>query len=663
LLQYSRQILMRRVTTATAAPSFGVVALLLVLAWRDGGFDASNWGPATVVLVALLALALASGAAAPATHREWVVLGAGAAFVLWSYLTATWAAFPGNALVGSGKTLLYFACFAIAMLLPGRAGRYVLLAFGFGVAAIAAIVLVRLAVSADPASSFLDNRLEDPIGYSNGDACFWALGPCALLLPAASRTAGSLLRAAGFGSIVLLIDIGILSQSRAWFYLLPLAGLVGIALARDRWHTAGACVVCAVPALAAAPIITRVYDQGPVAHTVRVAVAAAAGAAAAGVVAGLVWSAAARRLPPAPARLRAAAVGLVVALVIAGVGAAVAKKPRVLHPVGMAHSLFDNFKTPYIPEEAGKSRFTGSLSSDRYREWTVAYRAFVSSPVVGVGSDNYEAYYLRQRGDALFDPKFPHSTPLRLLSQLGLIGTLLFVVWVGCAGWGILAARRSDDPDVALAAQGGVLVFLYWLAHGSVDWFWEIPALAAPSFALLGLGAGSLARPERRLSTGRRAALAAAVAAPIVLVLPPWFENVLVTHGAAASSASTQTADTDFRWAARVDPWSAEPYLYLGSLELNRGRLSAAATAFRRAAKREPQNWYAYLQLGVTAVQAGDFPEAAREVDAARRLNPKDPVAALAARLVRRRIVFPPSLLNSFYVAKVNQRFGAGIRL
>src|SRR5689334_13611082 len=117
---------MRSATLATAAPSFGVVLMVLVLAWRDGGFDASNWGPAAVVLVALLALALGTGAAVPATRREWVVLGAAAAFVLWSYLSATWAAFASNALIGSGKTLLYFACFAIAMLLPARGSRFVL---------------------------------------------------------------------------------------------------------------------------------------------------------------------------------------------------------------------------------------------------------------------------------------------------------------------------------------------------------------------------------------------------------------------------------------------------------------------------------------------------------------------------------------------------------
>ena len=38
-----------------------------------------------------------------------------------------------------------------------------------------------------------------------------------------------------------------------------------------------------------------------------------------------------------------------------------------------------------------------------------------------------------------------------------------------------------------------MVTFAYWAVHGSVDWFWELPALAAPAFAWLGL-AGGLAR-------------------------------------------------------------------------------------------------------------------------------------------------------------------------
>src|SRR5204863_522494 len=72
------------------------------------------------------------------------------------------------------------------------------------------------------------------------------------------------------------------------------------------------------------------------------------------------------------------------------------------------------------------------------------------------------------------------------------------------------AVRQRAGPGAA-AAAAGLGAFVYWLVHGSVDWFWELPALGAAAFALGGIAAGlaprrgvPMRRPLARGRNGRR---------------------------------------------------------------------------------------------------------------------------------------------------------------
>ncbi len=56
------------------------------------------------------------------------------------------------------------------------------------------------------------------------------------------------------------------------------------------------------------------------------------------------------------------------------------------------------------------------------------------------------------------------------------------------------ALRRADLGGAA--AGIGVLLFVYWLLHSSLDWFWEFPGLTGP--ALLGLGVAMAVAGSRR---------------------------------------------------------------------------------------------------------------------------------------------------------------------
>ena len=72
--------------------------------------------------------------------------------------------------------------------------------------------------------------------------------------------------------------------------------------------------------------------------------------------------------------------------------------------------------------------------------WGVALEDFVSHPILGVGTHNFEATYYQLRGTAVFHARQPHTLPLEVLSERGLVGGVLFFGFLGAC----LAAARSQ---------------------------------------------------------------------------------------------------------------------------------------------------------------------------------------------------------------------------
>ena len=101
-------------------PGLLAIALMVLWAEHDGGYDADTWYWGALVIVAMLAVALvARGRNRPRLPLSAVVaLVAFGAYVAWSYLSMTWAQTPGWALEGSNRALLYLLVFALFLVLP-----------------------------------------------------------------------------------------------------------------------------------------------------------------------------------------------------------------------------------------------------------------------------------------------------------------------------------------------------------------------------------------------------------------------------------------------------------------------------------------------------------------------------------------------------------------
>ncbi len=132
--------------------------------------------------------------------------------------------------------------------------------------------------------------------------------------------------------------------------------------------------------------------------------------------------------------------------------------------------------------------------------WRVARDVYRTHPLAGVGADNFVVEWNRLR-PAPFAVRQPHNLYLRLLSELGIPGLLLFVLPVGLvvgSAW-LRVWRRRHAPGAVhdrLAFAALVAGCAYFLIHDGVEWLWNFPALAGSFFLLLGTTAALVQRGE-----------------------------------------------------------------------------------------------------------------------------------------------------------------------
>ena len=233
---------------------------------------------------------------------------------------------------------------------------------------------------------------------------------------------------------------------------------------------------------------------------------------------------------------------------------------------------------------------------------------------------------------------------MRTLSQTGIVGALLLAVALGAAllsAWRGMRAGRS----LTLAAGGGATTaFLYWLVHGSADWFWEFAGLGGAAFALLGLACalaprGRPAEGERRWALGEdrllAAGVAAALAAMALAIALPWLSRRDVDEAAKVFDRRPADALARLDRAADLDPLSDRPLLVAGTIALRLGDLERADGAFARALGRNPRGAYAALERGAIASARGQRGAALVLLRRAVALAPRDPLAREALRVVR----------------------------
>jgi hypothetical protein len=620
--------------------------VLVVWSTQQGGFFASQWYPGALFLLAVLVVAAVADSASllrlPGVTR--IALGAFALFTAWTYLSIIWADATGVAWDGANRTLLYLIVFALFSR-PVASERSLAVVLGAWVAAmtvLAVAVLLTLPGMLGGGAVIVEPGLGQPFGYSNANAAAWLMALWPALALAACRDVPAWLRGLLAGAVVVLADTALLSQSRGALVATAVVLVVLVAVVPDRVRTLRALLAPAIAIAVTAPHVLHAADAAAgdsteISRLGGVATPVLLAALACGLVVFAVVTLAARR-PPAPPRplafRRAVAAGAIALLLVAGAGALVAGDG-----LDRVQRTWHELRDP----AAGSTGAGGA----RRQYYEVALDLFGDHPVAGIGIDNFAEDYLAR--DTVGErPTSPHSIELRTLAQTGIVGTLLLLTAFGAAFLAAFRGLRAPSAVGRAVAAGGALCCLYWIVHGSVDWFWEYPALGGAAFAGLGLagaaaprrdaGAAAATRPPWRVRATAPAA-AVLVLAAVATFAFPWTADIEVRRARASWTTFPAAAYRQLDLAAKLNPLSEQPGLAAGAIAIRRGEADRARRAYAQALRRDPRNAYATLWLGAIASSRGERANADRLLQRALALAPTDPPTQSAvARAAKGRI-------------------------
>ena len=703
----------------------GLIVLLFAvsvgLVLPGGSYAPYTWLP---LMAAVAGLALVIALAGPAVFSgryQKILLAVFALQAVWTAASVFWADSQANAWEETNRTLFYALTLALAFTAVRWAGPAGLRAVAVAVLVVslgvAAWLLVALNTSSHPLDFFSSGRLYFPITYFNGLAAllmvgFWlALGlangprcaakrgavagaddaPAADAVAAAeapeaapettSRVAWRRSQAQKTGErrfprwtqplllvlAVVLAEAALLPQSRGAFWAFFLVLPFFVIFSPHRFRALIDVVIVAAPIVLFwnrlnAPYLA-ISNDTPLGSALTTQLITVGYSAAVVVGAWLITWLIERWIGPLS---RKATVWISVVLaalaIFAAAGGIVYADIETGGLDGYLTDRWQEITDDGQADAAGGTRFGGVGLNGRWRTWKIAVDAYEQEPLLGIGAQNFEAFFYQHRPMA-FTVRQPHSQPLQLLAELGLPGVILWVVFVlATLLYAAIVRFRSTDWGERVLVAAMMTAVISWFIHSSADWLWQLAGVTLPVIVLFGalIGAGRGPKPRPAAGTAGTAATEALAdpAAPIGTVslaesqlsATPRAQRtrrssgsgrsvivrglaVVIAVVALASAAlpyaslrysalAAGTTDLELmtsraQTAATLDPTSIEPFISraaayssaataapdaVGRMQL----LRQAADVWLEAVEIEPHNWVCRLNAAEALVAAGD---------------------------------------------------------
>jgi O-Antigen ligase len=665
-----------------AAVAAIVLAFLLFWIGDSGGYGDTVWYPSALGMIAVWAFTVSwRRSILPSEPAARVALLAFAALVGFNYLSILWAGSQGSALDASNQLLLYLLggwVLAVLPWTPERLATFVGL-WSVGVCVLCADALGRAASASSLTSFFVDGRFATPMAYSNATGAIAVMGGWPALILASRRELPAVLRAGFLGIGTFLATFALLPQSRAALLGMILTAPLVLIVISNRGRAlvrllivGGAIAYCLPRTVDVNDAVDAGRNVTPVLrHAATTMLTTAILAAVLGLVVSLLEDRLSRSTasPVVDARALLARIARPVGITVAAVTAVVVVVGLVVAWPHITHLVHETVNKGNTDASAGSNRFLSTSPEERFDYDRVALHIFSKNPIVGVGNGNFGRQYDGLRRFVKHS-QYTHDLPLRVLSETGLIGIILFVTVVVALVFGMIRVARSRDDLGRACVAIAFAVSGYFLVHSCLDWVDQFPALALPAVGLplaaitLRAGAGVVAAPAgggEELSTqaaptaaGSRSALKVAGLAALVLatlvaavaVATPYLSLVSINRAFSVFRANPQQAYRDLEVARKLDPLSVNPLTSEGTIALYAGDLDRAQTWFERSVRKE-DDWYPRLELALIAAHQGRFAAAHRQLAAAARLDVDDPLIADARSLINRRRRINPYSFNA----------------
>jgi len=612
-------------------PTLVLVGIVLMAAWMgnaNGGYFVGDWAPVAIILAVLLLITSVVGVFSG--KQSWWSVAAGglfAAYAAWTLASLYWSPNRGDAWLGAGLTILYLLTFwlTVTFIALGASRRWILAASAIGPAIIAAFTLPTL--TSRIGELFDNDRLIGSVGYYNGEVAFLLVPFWVAVYLAGSRRVNPILRGALLAGVVLSVAVAVLTQSRG--AMVAMAFSIPIFFLFSGQRLRGLLALAPVVAALALtfPGLNDVYlsfinEGDPTAALDRVVPTVWLTAAGAGLY-GLLWGIADRRWrPPIGAVRVAGSVALAGGIVVIFVGA-LAFNDRVEDPGTWAERKWEAFKTD---DAAGQeqSRYLSASGSGRYTLWQVAWKDFVSHPVLGVGTHNYEATYYQLREQPGGWVRQPHTLPLEVLAERGAVGGLLFFGFLAaCLAAGLWKRFRNLSTEGKAQVGAVTAALAYWFIHSSAEWFWQMPAVTLPAMVYLAMLVTSWSRSENIIATRWPLRLAGAVVAVAAIsAIAPLY---IASHYLAWSETMNPRTGLETVEKARMfNPVDSRLPQREAELALQSGDWPRVEEAYREAIRLDPEHYAPYALLALFFEERGEPDKALPLYREASDLNPLD---------------------------------------
>jgi hypothetical protein len=678
-----RQPLEELVPAAAAAI---VLAFWLFWIGDNGGYGETVWYPSALGMIAVWVMTLTwRRSVLPSEPAAKVALLAFAALVGFNYLSILWAGSPGSALDASNQLMLYLLGAWVLAVLPWTPARLAAFAglWSLGVCVICADGLDRAVSASSLTSFFVDGRFATPMAYSNATGAVAVMGGWPALILASRRELPVVLRAGFLGIGTFLATFALLPQSRAALLGMILTAPLVLIVISDRVRAlfrllivGGAIAYCLPRTIDVNDAVDAGRNVTPVLrHAATTMLITAILAAVLGLLVSLIEDrlsrSTAQPLVDARAVLRRIARPLGIAAgVLAAIAVAVALVVAWPHITHLVHETVNKGNTD---ASIGSNRFLSTSPEERFDYDRVALHLFSGNPLGGIGSGNFGRRYDALRRFSKHS-QYTHDLPLRVLSETGVIGIILFLTVIVALVVGMIRVARSRDDLGRACVAIAFAVSGYFLVHSCLDWVDKFPALAVPAVGLplavltlrggvrdvttpggdAGLAAAppeevappGTARSRSALQTAGRVTLVLATVVVAIALATPYLSLVSINRAFSVFRANPQQAYRDLEVARKLDPLSVNPLTSEGTIALYAGDLDRAQTWFERSVRKE-DDWYPRLELALIAAKQGRFAVARRQLAAAARLDADDPLIAEARSLVDRRRRIDPYRFNA----------------
>jgi O-antigen ligase len=647
---------------AALLPIVAVLAAVVALSFLSGGYIFSRTAPLVLAVLPLTAVWVWLAPRRLTLDRvALVALSAFALFALWEGLSIVWSIGPDLSWLAFDLTAFYVIVAAVVLSTPAGPWHLRLAGYGFVAAMVPVAVYAMLGkvLPDELTQAHLYARLSAPVGYWNVLAILQVMAIVPALEGASRRGRQAAARGACAGACALFLFTLFFTFSRGGSLALVLALVVYFALTNERLQGVLSLASTATPvavALYGARHLHTLFNattndalrtsQGHVfARSVLLAIVAAAALQVAAVLV-------ARRVTLA-GRMRTAvgAAVLAAAIVVVTVGG-LAYAARNGGVGSVAHKVVHQFSSSGASGSTASSdagRLLALGNNGRIPMAREALRSFAHHPLTGTGAGTFQFINDLYRADGSIIVKHAHNQWVNVLSETGVVGFVLFVLFVG----GLLVAAlrpvgrggRDADRGLLAALQAASIALV---AHLTIDWDWDVAAAALAFLLLAGVAAAYVrgrraflvADPvaagephERRRASSLRFGLASRVLATgllallaVSVLLPFLSDRALSRAVVLASEQRAAPAAAQARRAHRLDPLAVDPLFTLAQAEQQQGRAAAALATLQQAVRLQPQNFATYYELGLMQLNVlGQRAQAAASLRRAVALNPHDP--------------------------------------